>query len=46
LAEKAELAESLSLLDRSMEDVAAARTMPAKEALRKIADELGLRIER
>jgi len=46
LADKAELAESLALLDRSMEDVEAGRTQPAKPALERIADELGLKLER
>jgi prevent-host-death family protein len=46
LADKAELAESLAMLDRSVEDVAAGRTQAAKPALRRIADELGLSLER
>jgi len=46
LADKAELLESLAMLDRSMEDIQAGRTEPAKEALRKIADELGLKLNR
>ena len=46
LAEKAELAESLALIDRGMEDVAEARTQAAKPALKKIADELGLTLDR
>ena len=46
LAEKAELAESLAMLDRSMEDVRDGRTRPAKTALKEIADKLGLALER
>lgn len=46
LADKAELAESLSLLERSMEDVKAGRTQPAKSALERIAIELGLKLDR
>jgi prevent-host-death family protein len=46
LADKAELAESLAMIDRSSEDIAAGRTRPAKAALKKIADGLGLRLER
>lgn len=46
LAEKAELAESLAMIDRSMEDVAENRTQAAKPALKKIADELGLSLDR
>jgi len=46
LAEKAALAESLAMIDRGMEDVAAGRTQQAKTALKKIADELGLTLDR
>ena len=46
LAEKAELLDSLAMLDRSMEDIKEGRTQPAKEALREIADELGLKLSR
>ena len=46
LADKAELAETLATLDRSAEDVEARRTSPAKEALRRIADELDLKLDR
>ncbi len=46
LADKAELAESLAMLDRSMEDIRADRTRLAKPALKKIADELGLNLDR
>ncbi len=46
LADKAELAESLGMIDRSMEHVAEGRTQAAKPALRRIADELGLSLDR
>lgn len=46
LADKAELLESLAALDRSMEDVKNGRTLPAKQALREIAEELGLKLDR
>ena len=46
LADKAELVESLAMIDRSMEDVAESRTEAAKPALRRIADELGLSLDR
>lgn len=46
LADKAEVAESLALLERSMEDIKAGRTRPAKPALERIASELGLNLER
>jgi prevent-host-death family protein len=46
LAEKAELAESLATIDRSRDDIAERRTQAAKPALRRIADELGLSLER
>jgi len=46
LMDQAELAKSLALLDRSMEDIQAGRTRPAKAALRHIADELKLKLER
>ncbi len=46
LADKAELAESLSMIDRSMEDIAEGRTQAAKAGLRRIADELGLSLDR
>ena len=45
-AEKAELAESLALLERSKEDIAAGRTQAARQALKKIASELGLSLDR
>jgi len=46
LADRAELAESLAQLDRSADDIKAGRTTPAKEAFRKLADELGLHFDR
>ena len=45
LAGKAELAESLALLGRSAQEMTAGRTQPAKAALKKIAHELGLRLD-
>lgn len=46
LADKAELAESLAIVDRSMEDIREGRTQPAKPALKKLASELGLKLDR
>lgn len=46
LAEKAELAEGLAMLDRSREDIRAGRTRSAKAAIREIAGELGLKLVR
>ncbi|HZK81796.1 MAG TPA: type II toxin-antitoxin system Phd/YefM family antitoxin [Humisphaera sp.] len=46
LMDQADLATSLTLLDRSMEDISAGRTRPAKAALREIADELNLKLDR
>lgn len=46
LTEQAELAKSLALLDRSMEDIKAGRTRPVKAALREIADELNVKLDR
>ena len=46
LADKAELADSLALIDRSAEDIGGGRTRPAKSALQEIADELGLKLDR
>jgi PHD/YefM family antitoxin component YafN of YafNO toxin-antitoxin module len=46
LMDQAELAKSLSLLDRSMKDKNAGRTRPAKAAIRAIADELRLKLDR
>ena len=46
LADKAELVESLAMIDRSLDDIRAGRTRPAKPALKKIAEELGLKLDR
>ena len=46
LADRAELANSLAQLDRSDGDIAEGRTTPAKAALRKLAIELGLKLNR
>ena|ERR1700722_11536947 len=46
LMDQAELAKSLTLLDRSMEDIKAGHTKPAKAALRDIAQELNLKLDR
>ncbi len=40
------LAENLTALERGMEDVRAGNGQPMKEALREIADELGLKFDR
>jgi len=45
LAERAELAESLELIDRSMEEVRAGQGRPFKEAIRELADEFGLKLD-
>jgi len=46
LTDQAELAKSLAVLDRSVEDIKAGRTRPAKSALRQIAKELNLKLDR
>jgi prevent-host-death family protein len=46
LMDQAELVKSLALLDRSVEDIKAARTRPAKAAIRAIAKDLGLTLDR
>jgi prevent-host-death family protein len=46
LAEKAELAESLAMLDRGMDDIREGRTRNAKSALKSIAAELGATLDR
>ena len=46
LMDQAELSRSLKTLDRSLEDIPAGRTRPAKKALRQIAKELNLKINR
>lgn len=43
--EASELARNLAAIERGMEDVRAGRGQPMKEALREIADELGLQID-
>jgi hypothetical protein len=44
--EARELARNLAAIERGMEDVRAGRGQPMKAALREIADELGLEIDR
>jgi prevent-host-death family protein len=46
LVDKAELLDSLARLDRGMGDVHEGRTQDAKRALKKLADELGLKLDR
>lgn len=46
LVEQAELANSLKTLDRSTSDIKAGRTRTAKKALRQVADELKLKLDR
>ena len=46
LADKAELAESLGMIDRSLEDIRGGRTQQAKAELEKIANDLGLKLNR
>ena len=46
LMDLADLGRSLTQLDQGMEDVKAGRTRPAKKALRQIARELRLKIDR
>ena len=41
-----ELIESLSMIDHSMEDIRKGRVQSAKPALKRIADELGLKLDR
>lgn len=41
---EADLTDSVAKLDKAMEDVRAGRTMPAKEALRQVAQEFGLKL--
>lgn len=42
LMEEVELARSLATIDRSIDDIDAGRTKPAKQALRDIAKRLGV----
>ena len=44
--EAMELAENLAALELGMDDVRAGRGQPAREALREIADELGVKLRR
>jgi len=46
LAARAERAESLAMLDQSLEDIKAGRTQSAKDAVDGIAQEFGLTLER
>jgi prevent-host-death family protein len=46
LVEQAEMTRSLEVLDRSMEEVRAGRGRPLEQAVREIAAELGLKLER
>ena len=46
LMDQAELAKSLAVLDGSMEDARAGRGQPLKQAVREIAAELGLSLNR
>ena len=46
LTDEAEMGRSLSMLDRSVEDIETGRTRPAKAAIREVADELKLKLER
>ena len=46
LAEDAESARSLTMLDRSLDDLKAGRTQSAKQAIDDIAAEFGLTLER
>lgn len=46
LADKAELAESLGKVERAMDDVRTGRTQPLKPALKHIAEQLGLKLDR
>jgi prevent-host-death family protein len=46
LMDQAELTKSLATLDRGMEDIRAGRTTPAKAGLRRVADELNLKLAR
>src|SRR5665213_259519 len=46
LMDQVELAKSLTMLDRSVEDIKAGRTRPGKFAIGQIAAELGLKLDR
>lgn len=43
-SDKVELAKSLSMINRSMEDIRMGRTQLAKQAIVEIADKLGLKL--
>jgi PHD/YefM family antitoxin component YafN of YafNO toxin-antitoxin module len=45
-ADQAEMAKSLALLDRSMEDIKAGRVKSAKQAIRDIARDFALELHR
>lgn len=44
--EKQRKAATLAMMERSMEDIRAGRTKPAEQALREIAERLGLSLDR
>jgi len=46
LSEAAELAQSLNVLDRSMDDLKEGRTRQAKEAIKAMGDQLNLALNR
>ncbi|MFA9478778.1 type II toxin-antitoxin system Phd/YefM family antitoxin [Phycisphaerales bacterium AB-hyl4] len=46
LAEAEERLQSLEMIDKSMQDIQAGRTQPMRDALRQIADEQGVKLER
>ena len=46
MEERQRRTETLALMERSMAQIDAARTRPAKQALREIAAELGLNLDR
>jgi len=46
LAEKAALVDNLRAIERGLEDIRAGRVQDAREAMRQIAAETGLRLER
>jgi prevent-host-death family protein len=46
LAEKADLGEALAMIRQSKRDIAAGRTQDAREAMRELAQELGIRLDR
>jgi prevent-host-death family protein len=46
LMDQAELARSLTLLDHSADDIRAGRVKPAKGAIKGVASEFGLKLDR